>query len=47
MAIKHVDINTDLDHILEIVDQDAAVVIDNVLAKEDLGRCGKRIRALF
>ena len=46
MAIKHVDINTDLDHILEIVDQDAAVVIDNV-SKRRFRRCGKRIRALF
>ena len=36
MSIQHVSADTDLDIILEIIDQDAAVVIDNVLSEGDL-----------
>ena len=36
MSIQHVSADTDLDSILEIIDRDAAVVIDNVLSENDL-----------
>ncbi len=36
MGIQHVDLNTDIDNILEIIDRDAAAVINNVLSKDDL-----------
>ena len=36
MSIQHVSADTDLDSILEIIDHDAAVVIDNVLSEGDL-----------
>ena len=36
MTIQHVSADTDLDSILEIIDRDAAVVIDNVLSENDL-----------
>ena len=36
MSIQHVDLDTDIDKILEIIDRDAAVVIDNVLSPKDL-----------
>ena len=36
MSIQHVNADADLDTILEIIDQDAAVVIDNVLSDDDL-----------
>ena len=36
MGIQHVDLNTDIDNILEIIDQDAAVVVDNILSIDDL-----------
>ena len=36
MSIQHVNADADLDTILEIIDRDAAVVIDNVLSEDDL-----------
>ena len=36
MSIQHVSQDTDIDNILEIIDRDAAIVIDNVLSEEDL-----------
>jgi hypothetical protein len=36
MAIQHVSPDTDIDVILDIIERDAAVVIDNVLTKKDL-----------
>ena len=36
MSIQHVNLDTDIDKILEIIDRDAAVVIDNVLSAKDL-----------
>ena len=36
MGIQHVSPDTDIDVILEIIERDAAVVIDDVLTKEDL-----------
>ena len=36
MSIQHVSADTGVDTILEIIDQDAAVVIDNVLSEDDL-----------
>ena len=36
MSIQHVNLDTDIDKILEIIDRDAAVVIDNVLSPKDL-----------
>ena len=36
MAIQHVSLDTDIDVILDIIERDAAVVIDNVLSKKDL-----------
>ena len=36
MAIQHVSPDTDIDVILDIIERDAAVVIDDVLTKKDL-----------
>ena len=36
MSIQHINLDTDIDKILEIIDHDAAVVIDNVLSPKDL-----------
>ena len=36
MAIQHVSPNTDIDVILDIIERDAAVVIDDVLNEKDL-----------
>ena len=36
MAIEHVSPNTDIDVILDIIERDAAVVIDDVLNEKDL-----------
>ena len=36
MAIQHVNPDTDIDVILDIIERDAAVVIDDVLTKKDL-----------
>ena len=36
MSIQHVNLDTDIDKILKIIDRDAAVVIDNVLSPKDL-----------
>ena len=38
MSIQHVNADADLDIILEIIDRDAAVVIDNVLSDDDLNQ---------
>ena len=38
MTIQHVSADTDIDSIMEIIDRDAAVVIDNVLSENVLGR---------
>ena len=34
MAIQHVNLNTDIDVILDIIERDAAVIIDDVLTKK-------------
>ena len=36
MAIQHVSPDTDIGVILDIIERDAAVVIDDVLTKKDL-----------
>jgi len=36
MGIQHVSPDTDIDVILDIIERDAAVVIDDVLTKKDL-----------
>ena len=36
MGIEHVSPDTDINKILEIIERDAAVVIDNVLSSKDL-----------
>ena len=36
MGIKHFKSNSDIEHILEVLDQDAGLIIDDVLSSEDL-----------
>ena len=36
MGIEHVSPDTDINKILEIIERDAAVVIDNILSSNDL-----------
>ena len=47
MSIQHVDLDTDIDKILEIIDRDAAVVIDNVLSPKDLDEIQTELKPYF
>ena len=47
MSIQHVNLDTDIDKILEIIDRDAAVVIDNVLSPKDLDEIQTELKPYF
>ena len=38
MTIKHVNSNASIEELLEIIDQDAGVIIDNVLSQSQLDK---------
>ena len=47
MSIQHVNLDTDIDKILKIIDRDAAVVIDNVLSPKDLDEIQTELKPYF
>ena len=47
MTIKHVNSNASIEELLEIIDQDAGVIIDNVLSQSQLDKITEELNPFF